>query len=421
MSRLAQSVQWHITEACPNRCKHCYISNSSNDSRRLQELGFLDFVQILDNLSMFEQRYDVSINNFALTGGDPFVHEDFENLLAELSRRGKSIRILGIPERITPHNIQLMQRYNVQMYQVSLDGMQETHDAIRGPGSFIRTIEAIRKLNEVSDIAPNVMFTLHSGNYQELFELICYLDSLNMEISFSFDFLVFEGQAQKGFGLLPQEVIADIFTRYRQENLRLRAAGRKLVLREKVKLFETFDITDASKIFEKYSLIGGCSCGISSITILPNGDLYPCRRLPIVIGNLLHDDYADLFLNHPIMRKLRRISSFSYCKNCDFAKLCRGCPALAYSIFRDPFEKMPYCVYKKETSLTSSEPSLDCSAEEEFAYLTNDLASHFKRDGFLENRPAVLHDIYKRLFILSNSTKAGSTSALQEKASSLNP
>lgn len=399
MTLLSQSVQWHLTEVCPNRCKHCYIDESSNEIRRRNALRLDEMIYIIDNLKKFEETYNVSIGDFLLTGGDPFAYYEFENLLKELTARNKRIKILGIPERVTEENLKMLEKYNVEAYQVSLDGMPKTHNDIRGANSFERTIEAIELLNHSKKIIPHVMFTIHNKNYKELFPLIEYLEGLNLRISFSFDFLVFEGNASNTFQLLSKEDVNTIILKYREKGIKLRNQKSKLTLREKVKLFETLDVENANEKFSKYSYISGCACGISGITILPDGSVYPCRRLPITLGNLLYDDYTELFLNNTILRKLRRISCFEDCGDCDYAKLCRGCPALAYSITGNPFSAMPYCSHKKTVIPKIQEPKLDCTSDEEFEYITNNLEKHLMTEGSKENIEAVLHDLHKRLFV----------------------
>lgn len=396
MKLLNQSVQWHITEVCPNRCKHCYIDGNTNYERRKNELNMDGLITILQNLDEFERKFDVSIGTYVLTGGDPFEHADFEKLLSEIYLRGKIIKILGIPERISKETLMLLDRYNVDTYQVSLDGMKNTHDMIRGKGSFDRTIDAIRLMNELSNVHPHIMYTLHKQNCNEMFELIHYLGNSNLSVSFSFDFLVLEGQARKNFSMVNKEEVDEILIQYRKERLRLKEENSKLILREKVKLFETFDIEGANDKFKKYSYISGCMCGIASVAILPNGDLLPCRRLPITIGNLLEDSYSELFLNNVLMRKLRRISSYKMCGDCDYGKVCRGCPAVAYSVTGDPFDEMIYCNRKKKVEASLCEPPIDCTEKEEFAFVTNNLISSIQREGALANMSALKHDIYKR-------------------------
>lgn len=399
MRLLNQNVQWHLTEVCSNRCKHCYIGDSTNNKRRESQLDFNGLLRILNNIGEFEKKYDVSAGVYSLTGGDPFEHPDFERLMEELYLRKKVIKILGIPERITKETLELLDKFHVDTYQLSLDGMQDTHDTIRGNGSFDKTINAIEMLNQYSRIHPHIMYTLHEKNCEELFELIEYLDYLGLDVSFSFDFLVLQGQAKSNFNIMDKTMVDRILEKYRKKLLELKERGSKLVLREKVKLFETFNVKDANVKFKQYSYVSGCPCGIGSVSILPNGDLLPCRRLPITIGNLTQEKYSDLFLNNVMMRKLRRISSYKLCWDCDYAKVCRGCPALSYSTTGDAFGELIYCNRKKKVEPELNEPPLDCTEEEEFEYIMNNLSSAIQKEGIEDNMEAIKYDIFRRYLL----------------------
>lgn len=394
---LIQSVQWHITEVCPNRCKHCYINDATNIIRRKQELSFDKLMMILDNLESFADKYNIDISTFAITGGDPFEHPDFEKLLQELYSRGKRIKILGIPERVSVDTLTLLKQYHINSYQVSLDGMKETHDMIRGRGSFDETIKAIKMLAECGGIQPHIMFTVHRQNSKELMPLIDYLVQEDVDAFFTFDFWVMNGTEECQMGLLNNMEIDRLLIEYREKESQLKRKGSKLKLKEKVKLFNTLDIEKPNEKFSKYAYISGCSCGISSIAILPNGDVVPCRRLPIVVGNLLEDSYEEIFLDNELMKKLRRISYYKKCGNCDYAKVCRGCPALAYSITGDVFGELLYCNRKKEICPITMEPPLDCKRDQEFAYVTNNILKAIQEEGISENLEAIKYNLRKNL------------------------
>lgn len=391
-----QSIQWHITEVCRNRCKHCYICEDSNENRRRQELSWEDLLKILHNFDSFEEKFENSIKYFAITGGDPFEHPCFERLLNELYIRNKSIGILGIPERISEDSIKMMDSYNVLLYQVSLDGMKETHDAIRGSGSFEKTINALKLINRYGNMKPAVMYTAHRQNYQEMFEVIDYLDNEKVDVSFSFDFLVPEGNAKQNCLLMQREEVDDFLLRYRNKRQEFIDKHKSVVLKEKVKLFETYNVTNANTKFQKYSYVSGCYCGINSVSVLPNGDLLPCRRLPIKIGNLLYESYDDLFINNEMMRRLRRISSFRLCGDCDYAKVCRGCVALAYATIGDPFGELYLCNRKRKVVPLLDEPPVDCKEEEEIDFLKKNYINAIQKEGVLQNMDVFIYDMKKR-------------------------
>ena len=77
-------------------------------------------------------------------------------------------------------------------------------------------------------------------------------------------------------------------------------------------------------------LVGGgqpyhCTAGDSLITVQPNGDVYPCRRLPIRVGNLMETPLAELYYSSDLLCALRDRNCVSQgCEACYFARLCRG-------------------------------------------------------------------------------------------------
>lgn len=138
------SIQWHITEFCPNTCLHCYMGMNPIE----KHLSLFEFFSLLDKINVFEAQYKSQINNVSITGGDPLSNPDWYEICNALRQQGKQVRILGIPEQVTDSNCSKLKELGISMYQVSLDGLKETHDKIRGAGSFDRTVNAIKKLSE---------------------------------------------------------------------------------------------------------------------------------------------------------------------------------------------------------------------------------------------------------------------------------
>ena len=93
----------------------------------------------------------------------------------------------------------------------------------------------------------------------------------------------------------------------------------------------------------------GCSAGNASLSIGSDGTLYPCpffRNFPL--GNILQDDFKDIWNNHPILRKLRSIEKSEMeepCRSCSFAPdYCMGgCRASAFIESGNLFATDPNC------------------------------------------------------------------------------
>ena len=73
------AFQWHITDECDQRCKHCYIFSEDN----CKKPDVMDWQQMQDtfyNCLDFCETYG-RLLYFYITGGDPIIHPDFWKLL----------------------------------------------------------------------------------------------------------------------------------------------------------------------------------------------------------------------------------------------------------------------------------------------------------------------------------------------------
>ena len=89
-------------------------------------------------------------------------------------------------------------------------------------------------------------------------------------------------------------------------------------------------------------IYGGCNCGNCHITILPDGDVYACRRVQNSrVGNVFKDRLADLWVTE--MEAYREYDRFAKCARCELLPWCRGCPAVASGAHGDFYDADPQC------------------------------------------------------------------------------
>ena len=88
-----------------------------------------------------------------------------------------------------------------------------------------------------------------------------------------------------------------------------------------------------------------CTAGDTLVTVEPNGDLYPCRRMPIQVGNMMETPLLKLYYGSDLFRSLRDRNRISdNCQSCFYSKLCRGgLKCLSYAVTGDPFRSDPGC------------------------------------------------------------------------------
>jgi len=87
-----------------------------------------------------------------------------------------------------------------------------------------------------------------------------------------------------------------------------------------------------------------CSVGNNALTIMHDGTIYPCRRLPIPIGNALTDSFYKVWYTSEVLWNIRNTKNIKgKCSGCDFIPICRGCRAIAYALTGDYLAEDPQC------------------------------------------------------------------------------
>ena len=87
---------------------------------------------------MYKRQVYDRLPYFYITGGDPILHKDFWKLLELLSHKNIPFAILGNPFHLNDEVCRRLKEYGCQKYQLSLDGMRQTHDWMRRPGDVYK-------------------------------------------------------------------------------------------------------------------------------------------------------------------------------------------------------------------------------------------------------------------------------------------
>lgn len=347
-------LQWHITARCSNRCAHCYLRDSDGYASEIEnELSRNDCLAVIDDFHQLTKDWKVK-GMIGLTGGDPLLRHEIFDLVEYASQKDISVAIMGNSEHLDLKVATKLKKLGISLYQVSIDGEERTHDAIRGKGSFQRTLEGIRILKQ-AQIPSAVMFTVSKQNADDLIPVL-ELAAREGIAAFDFSRLVPIGSGSRLAGNLMEasayrDLLSAFLARYR--NLVERGCetyfGRKdhlwKLLYCEMGLFSPAE-GKGKELFEEYQL-EGCQIGKSLLVIVADGTVYPCRRLPVKIGKVPDQNLKDIFLNSPELSRMRELERMEKCGKCELLQSCRGCPAVAYAVHGDYFSPDPQC-WKEE-------------------------------------------------------------------------
>ncbi|MEJ2693009.1 MAG: radical SAM protein [Candidatus Thiodiazotropha sp.] len=326
-------LQWHITDKCNLRCQHCY-----QDDYREQGVNFAQLIAILDQYEMLlaslgkkGKRLSGHIN---ITGGEPFVREDFLHLLKEIRARRIPFAILTNGLLIDRATARFLKGLAPRFIQVSLEGSQARHDAIRGQGNYEQVLNCLRILRGAG-IRTLVSFTAHRQNFRDFPHVAEVCQRYGVSRLWS-DRLIPAGAANgsDSMALSPEET-REFFTIMSSQ------AEKRKQWREKGGIMMHRAL--------QFLLGGGnpyrCNAGHELITVMPDGTVFPCRRLPISAGNIFETSLCRIYRESTIFYKLRDPASACVgCETCEFSDSCRGgLRCLAYAGTGDPFRADPGC------------------------------------------------------------------------------
>ena len=168
-----------ITSKCNARCGHCFYWEELNQK---EELSFDEIKKVADSIGELEWLY--------FSGGEPFIRREIIPI-ANYFIEKCHINQLIIPTNGTFHYQtielikQLSHKVNIKIH-VSLDGLRETHDKIRGIKCFDKAIELMDKLKELKkdyNFKFNSMITVNKTNYDEIVPLGKFLNSKGFNFS----------------------------------------------------------------------------------------------------------------------------------------------------------------------------------------------------------------------------------------------
>jgi radical SAM protein with 4Fe4S-binding SPASM domain len=111
----------------------------------------------------------------------------------------------------------------------------------------------------------------------------------------------------------------------------------------------------AGQLLDLAEFIGGCGAGRFYLGMRANGDLQPCVFFPLKLGNILRDDFEELWINNSILKELRNKDMLKdNCGKCEYRYYCGGCRARAYGYTNDYLFPDPGCINNKEMYKTIS-------------------------------------------------------------------
>jgi radical SAM protein with 4Fe4S-binding SPASM domain len=267
----------------------------------------------------------------SLTGGEPFLSPYLFHLMDyfENDVNTKQFDILTNGTCIEAKQIAKLSGYKkLRQIQISLDGATAaTHDLVRGPGVFKRVVDTIRALR-ASRIEVSIMFTLMKSNMNEAVKIIDFAEKNRVNA------VTVERVTPCGNSNLSDVLTKDeVKSIYEAITKRANIIDGQLTVR---RLRPLWINTENKNTREDCNIGGFCPVGFTSLAILWDGTVLPCRRLNVPIGNILNDGLYKIWYSSDVLWRIRDKKNLQgKCKDCCNIERCGGCRAIAYETTGD--------------------------------------------------------------------------------------
>jgi radical SAM protein with 4Fe4S-binding SPASM domain len=331
-------VVWEITLRCDLACNHC---GSRAGRARPDELTTEEC------LDLVRQMAEIGVSEVTLIGGEAYLRDDWTDIARAIVQAGMTCTVTTGGRGLTAERVAAAVAAGVRTFSVSIDGLEATHDQLRGVrGSFRSAREALRHVREAG-MAPQAntqIGRLNFGELPQIFELLLEEQIRVWQVQVT----VAMGRAADHPELLlePWQMaeLIPLLSRFQTEgnrrNLRIWPANN-------IGYFGPHE-----RILRPFGHFGSCGAGKLLLGIEANGDIKGCPSLPTedyVGGNIRDHSLREIWEQTDALRFTRDRTVddlWGYCRTCYYNDTCRaGCTWTTQVLFGKPGNN-PFCHHR---------------------------------------------------------------------------
>jgi len=286
-------LTFFLTGRCNATCPFCFYLSDKKSGNEKPELSLDEIEKISRSMG--------NLLWLAFSGGEIFLRKDIVDIAKVFYRNNKPAIMLfptnGLLTDVIRDNIEQVLEHcskSTIALKLSIEGMEDVHDRIRGKGSFKKTMKTYEVLKKLPDRYPNFELGVNSVfcsvNQDNMDKLINFVRDMEMIKTHTVSLI--RGNVQdeglkavdmekykKTVELLASNLRNKQSSTYRFKGARLKAAQD--IVQRKV-IFETV----ASN---RYQI--PCYAGKLNIVLTESGDVYPCESFDMKLGNVRDSGY----------------------------------------------------------------------------------------------------------------------------------
>jgi radical SAM protein with 4Fe4S-binding SPASM domain len=320
---------WEITLRCDLACVHC---GSRAGRARPDEMTTAECLDLVDQMA------DLGVREVTLIGGEAYLRDDWLEIVRALRRRGLQASMTTGGRGLTTERAVAAAAAGLQSASVSLDGLEETHDRLRGVrGSHQAALSALANLR-AAGIRISVNTQVNRLSMPELPAILDTVIAVGGQ-AWQVQLTAAMGRAADQPDLLPQPFdMLELFPVLAQLKLRCDEAGVRMWPGNNIGYFGPYESILRGTMPRGH--MASCGAGRTTLGIEADGAIKGCPSLqtdPWTGGNLRDASLRDIWERSAPLRYTRDRTVddlWGYCRSCYYADTCRaGCTWTAFSLF----------------------------------------------------------------------------------------
>lgn len=302
-----------LTLRCNEHCFHC---GSSCGDLPSPELPLSVYKRLLDEV---KEDFDIREIQLCITGGEPLLRKDFFDILGYAHELGFEWGMTSNAILVDKETAHRLAECGMGTISVSIDGLRETHDRLRGlKGAYDRAMAGIRNLiDEDAFQSVQVTTVINHRNIDELPQLFEIMDALDID-SWRVVNLEPIGRALDHPDLMcTKEDYVRLFEFIREK--------RDLGYPVEYGCSHYLGLEYEAEVRDWYWL---CNAGVYTASIMTNGDIAACldieRRPDLIQGNILKDRFSSVWRDGFKVFRKDLSDDAEMCRDCEHKAFCRG-------------------------------------------------------------------------------------------------
>ena len=343
--RISYAV-WEITLKCNLACQHC---GSRAGHTRTKELS------TEEALNLVKQMAEVGITEVTLIGGEAFLRPDWLEIASAITQAGMLCGMTTGGYGITLDTARKMKEAGIKVVSVSVDGLEATHDRLRGrKGSWEWAFKTMSHLKEAGIIfgCNTQINRLSAPEFPQIYELLRDAGIFAWQIQLT---VPMGNAADNNEILLQPYELLDLYPMIARVAKRANREGVRIQPGNNIGYYGPYERLLRGQ-GDAWTFWQGCSAGLSTLGIEADGAIKGCPSLPTSAytgGNIrdyslrtIIEETEELRFNLGAGTPKGTEHLWGFCKTCEFAELCRGGCSWTAHVFFDKRGNNPYCHHR---------------------------------------------------------------------------